>query len=98
MAVLRNLVDLVDELGVGALHLAEDEPGDDCAYHSAHNGTHLTKDYLYDFIELDRRYIAGTAEKLESAAGFGWSDSAEGFGGGGERYSYGRVCFVLLGP
>ena len=65
---------------------------------SAHNGTHLTKDYLYDFIELDRRYIAGTAKKLDSAAGFGWSDSAEGFGGGGERYSYGRVCFVLLGP
>ena len=62
---------------------------------SAHNGTHLTKDYLYDFIELDQRFIAGTATKLESAAGFGWSDGAAGFGGGGDRYNYGRAHFVV---
>ena len=63
---------------------------------SAHNGTHLTKDYLDDFIELDRQYIAGTAKKLDSAAGFGWADSAEGFGGGGDRYNYGRAHIVIL--
>ena len=63
---------------------------------SAHNGTHLTKDYIDDFIELDRQYIAGTAKKLDSAAGFGWADSAEGFGGGGERYNYNRAYFVII--
>ena len=63
---------------------------------SAHNGTHLTKDYIDDFIELDRRFIAGTAEKLDSAAGFGWSDSAAGFGGGGDRYNYKRAHFIVF--
>lgn len=58
---------------------------------SAHNGTHLVKSYIDDFIELDRGMIAGTAEKMESAAGFGWSDGAEGFGGGGDRYRYGKA-------
>ena len=63
---------------------------------SAHNGTHLTKDYLYDFIELDKQFIAGTAKKLDSAAGFGWAETAEGFGGGGERYNYCRAHLVVL--
>ncbi|MBR0087190.1 MAG: MBL fold metallo-hydrolase [Lachnospiraceae bacterium] len=62
---------------------------------SAHNGTHLTKDYLEDFIELDNRLIAGTATKLDSAAGFGWSDGAAGFGGGGNRYNYGRAHMIV---
>ena len=62
---------------------------------SAHNGTHLTKDYLYDFIELDKQFIAGTAKKLDSAAGFGWADRAVGFGGGGDRYNYGRAHIVV---
>ena len=63
---------------------------------SAHNGTHLAKDYIDDFIELDQRFIAGTAEKLESAAGFGWSDSAAGFGGGGDRYNYNRAHIIVF--
>ena len=62
---------------------------------SAHNGTHLTKDYIDDFIELDKKIIEGSIEKLDSTAGFGWADRADGFGGGGARYNYGRAHFVV---
>ena len=35
----------------------------------AHNGTHLLPDILDDFIELDKRVIAGTIEPLEERRG-----------------------------
>ena len=64
---------------------------------SAHNGTHLTKDYIDDFIELDKRFIAGTAEKLDSTAGFGWADGPGGFNNAPqERYNYGRAHFIVF--
>ncbi len=64
---------------------------------SAHNGTHLTKDYIDDFIELDKRFIAGTAKKLDSTAGFGWADGPGGFNNAPqERYNYGRAHFIVF--
>ena len=59
----------------------------------AHNGTHIVARYLDDFIELDKRIIAGTIEPLESSAGFGWGEM--GFGGKKSiRYNYGdaHIC------
>lgn len=59
----------------------------------AHNGTHLMARYLDDFIELDKRILAGTIEPLESSAGFGWGEM--GFGGKKSiRYNYGgaHIC------
>ena len=62
----------------------------------AHNGTHILPDILDDFIELDKRVIAGTIEPLESVAGFGWSE--RGFGGmpnKSKRYNVGAAHIVV---
>ena len=45
----------------------------------AHNGVFISKKYVTDFIELDKALLNGTAERMESPAGFNWApEAAEG--------------------
>lgn len=65
----------------------------------SHNGICISKDYINDFRELDRKILSNTAKLQESLAGFGWpaevdedSDIAACYPA--SRAQYGKVSIV----
>ena len=62
----------------------------------AHNGVFLSKDYLEDFLELDRRILEGTAEYADTAAGFRWGGEQQFSSQNRQRRAvYGKASIIL---
>ena len=65
----------------------------------AHNGSPLTPRYLYDYIELDKRILAGTAEEQPDLAGYNMGPDSSGlesfFKCRVVRYRYGEASIVV---
>ena len=61
----------------------------------AHNGGPLDNSYIDDFIELSKRFIAGTADVADTCAGYGWPNNIFGGDEALKRISYKKATFVV---